>query len=320
MTVNFDTTSLPYRAEFHLAGTRCLLSTNSREVLKASRCWQSTVDLSAARAFHMKIIESNSDIPDASDCTHFRGLRHLVFAKLEKGSFVVFDLLRRRVIGVLSSAVSHDAHFWNSTLLPITVGLLGTTLGLAPLHCACLDRNGSAVLIAGHSGAGKSTLTAALAKQGFSVVSDGWTYVSINGDHPIAYGLLASVKLLPDALRFFPELQRCALEETLNGEIAYQADPVTVFHSKVKTRSRPKWILLLERTSEPGCQFVPCESEYVTDFFEKNAEKLPAELENAIRNRSEVIRSLSECNSWILQTGDTPMHAAAAIGEFLTEV
>ncbi len=320
MTVNFDRTTLPYRAEVHLAGTRCFLSTNSREVLKASLYWQSTANLSAARTFHMKIIEADSCVPGIPDCTHFRGLRHLVFAKFEPGSFVVFDLLRRRVMGVLSPAASHDAKFWNSTFLPITIGLLGTTLGLAPLHCACLDRNGNALLVAGNSGAGKSTLTAAMAKQGFGVVSDDWTYVSGNGNNLVAYGLLAPVKLLPDAVRFFPELQRNALEETLNGEIAYQIDPATVFQAKVKAHSRPKWVLFLERTSKPGCQFIPCESEYVTHFFEKNAEKLPPELNNAIRARSEVIQSLSQCNSWILQTGDTPMQTAVAIDEFLSEV
>jgi hypothetical protein len=321
MNVNFNTATLPLRAEFHLADARCLLSTNSHEVLKTSLAWQSSDKIfSVRRTFHMDIIESDSCALAATDCTHFRGLRHLVFAKIEPRSFITFDLLRRRVMGVLSPAAARDLHFWNSKFLPITIGLLGTTMGIAPLHCACLDRNGDALLVAGNSGAGKSTLTAALAKQGFGVVSDDCTYVSKDGAELVAHGLFSRVKLLPDAVRFFPELQDFAPKETLNGEIAHEIDPASVFQSKVKTRSRPKWMLFLERKAEHGSQFVRCAPEHFAHFFEKNAEKLPLELQDAIRGRSEIIQSLSRCNSWILQTGDSPMQTAAAIDEFLSEV
>ncbi len=320
MTINFHGNTLPFRAEFHLASARCLLSTNSRDVLRASMAWQSGETFSTERTFHMEIIESDFCVSDAPDCTHFRGLRHLVFARMEPRSFITFDLLRRRVIGVLSSRAARDSHFWNSQFLPITVGLLGTTLGIAPLHCACLDRDGYALLVAGNSGAGKSTLTAALAKQGFAVVSDDWTYVSRNDPELVAHGLFSSVKLLPDTVRFFPELQNCPLNKTLNGEIAHEIDPAALFQSKVKANSRPKWVLFLQRTAERGCQFVRCEPGYVTNFFEKNAEKLPLELNDAIRARSEIIDSLSRCDSWILRTGEGPMQTAGAIDQFLSEV
>ena len=238
---------------------------------------------------------------------------------LEPGSFLSFDLLRRRVMGMLSPAAARDPSFWNSRLLPISIGVLGTTLGLAPLHSACLDRHGAGVLVAGNSGMGKSTLTAALAKRGFAVVSDDWTYVSTFHDTLAAHGLFAPVKLLPDAVRYFPELRESAPRKTLNGEFAHEIDPAKVFRSEWKVSSVPKWILFLERSSVPGCRFVPCRPERVRQFFETNAEKLPVELPEAARTRSSIIQRLSACDSWILRSGDDPIQTAAAIDEFLPE-
>jgi hypothetical protein len=319
-TFVFDRTTLPFRTEFFLAGTRCLLSTNSHHILRLSVPWQSAQVPSGEPSFAMKIMEIAPCTLDAPVLPHFRGLGHLVFAQFGAKGFVNFDLLGKRAIGLLSSAAARDSHFWNTQLLPITIGLLGTTVGVAPLHCACLDRRGNGLLIAGDSGAGKSTLTAALAKRGFAVVSDDWTYVRSQSDKLVAHGMFAPLKLLPDTIRYFPELRDSAPERTLNGEIAHEVDPVRMFRSKVRGFSHPKWVLILERTHVPGCSFVPCRPEYLTQFFEKNAERLPQELSQAARTRSGIFQNLAACDCWILRTGEDPMSTAAAIDEFLPEV
>ena len=319
-TVVYNRTMLPFRTEFSLAGTRCLLSTNSHHILRLSLPWQSAPVGSEGTCFQLKIIESTFFASGAPVLPHFRGLGHLVFAMLGSKSFLTFDLLRRRAIGMLSPAAARDTYFWNTQLLPITIGLLGTTVGVAPLHCACLDRNGSGLLVAGNSGAGKSTLTAALAKRGFAVVSDDWTYLRCQADKLVAHGMFAPIKLLPDTIRYFPELRHAAPKKTLNGEIAHEVDPTKTFHSKAKAKSDPKWVLILERTHKAGCSFVPCRPENLTQFFEKSAEKLPQELPEAVRTRSALIRKLSACDRWILRTGEDPMRTAAAIDEFLSEV
>jgi hypothetical protein len=316
-TIAFDRKTLPLCAEFSLVGTRCLLSTNSPDVLRLSAPWQALKSPPATHSFQMEIVEDPSLPSHPSGIPHFRGQGHLVFALLEPRSLISFDLLRRRVAGALSPAAARDSYFWNVQLLPIAIGLLGTTMGVAPLHCACLDRNGSGLLVAGDSGAGKSTLTAALARRGFAVVSDGWTYVSHDTDRLVAHGLFAPIKLLPDTVQFFPELRCKTPKRTLNGELAHEVDPANLFRSTVKSSAPPKWLLFLERTSLPGCQFVPCRPEHTIQFFERNAEKLPLGLPEAARARSEIIKQLSTCQSWILRTGSDPMRTARAIDEFL---
>ena len=267
----------------------------------------------------MEIVVDSSRGIATERAPYFRGLRHLVFAYVPPRSFLTFDLLRRRVHAVLSIAAAQDSFFWNSLLIPITIGILGTTVGVAPLHCACLDRRGSGFLIAGVSGAGKSTLATALARQGFALVSDDWTYMSKQGSALIAHGLSAPIKLLPETARFFPELHKLALKATLNGELAYELDPRTSFGFEVRSASHPRYIFFLERTPVPGCHMVPCSPEHVSDFFQRSAERLPDEIPEAKAFRKGIIQSLSTYPSWILRTGESPQITAQAIDDFLSE-
>ena len=319
MTLVFDRQTLPFRRDFLIAGRRCHLSTNSHDILRVVECCLPTRKQSDAQSFEMKIIVDVSLATTAEHPAYFRGLRHLVFASLPPRSFVTYDLLRRRVHGVLSTAAACDDSFWNSLLLPITLGVLGTNIGVAPLHCACLERDGRGLLVAGVSGAGKSTLAAALAQRGFAFISDDWTYVSKEQSTLVAHGLSSPIKLLPDTVRFFPELCQFSPGRTLNEEVAYEISPTHLPGFAVKNIAHPKSILFLERTSTPGCHMIPCESQYVRDFFERNAERLPHELTEATTMRTDIIRSLSAFPSWILQTGENPHRTAEAIDHFLLE-
>jgi HPr Serine kinase C-terminal domain len=322
MTVKlaFNRETLRFRADFRITGSQCRLSTNSYNVLRQAIPWQAPEECDNLPSFQMEIIEKSSLDSITGKLPHFRGVRHLVFVMLEPRSFLGYDLLRRRVIGVLSSAAVHDRSFWNGQLLPITIGILGTTLGVAPLHCACLDRSGNGLLLTGASGAGKSTLSAALAQRGFALVSDDWTYLARRQSNLTAHGLFAPIKLLPNSVQYFPELTKCVLKKTMNGEIAYEVDPARVLRSAVKTYSHPKWILFLERSAIPGCRFIPCRSEHVAQFFESNAERLPEELPLAKSARSEIITSLAGCQTWLLRTGDGPHRTAESVNRFLEEV
>jgi hypothetical protein len=319
LNLSFDGVHLPLRSDFYIAGVRCQLSTNSRHVHEHVMPFPPAPQSVNAASFRMEIIEDSSLHSNSGSGNHFRGIRHMVFARLEPRTFVNYDLLRREVRAVVSSAAACDGFFWKTQLLPITIGILGTTMGVAPLHSACLACNGNGLLLAGVSGAGKSTLTAALARRGFAVVSDDWTYLSRNHSSLIANGLSAPIKLLPDSSRFFPELQGHTPGKTLNGEIAYEIDPAHFHPNGALSSCSPKRILFLERIASPGSHFLPRGPEYTRNFFETNAERLPNELSAARDARSQIIKQLSECPSWLLRTGDDPNKTAAAVEQFLSE-
>jgi hypothetical protein len=267
----------------------------------------------------MEIIVDSQLDNGANRSAFFRGNGQIVFGFLPPNSFVTFDLLRKRVQAVLSHRAARDDDFWDALLLPITIGVLGMTVGVAPLHCACLDHGGNAALIAGEAGAGKSTLAAALTQRGLALISDDWTYVCREKSGLVAHGISAPIKLLPDTVKFFSELRELTPTVFLNGELAYQVNPSRVLGSAVKTASRPCWIFFLERASNSGCHFVPSCPEYIAEFFEKSAERLPDELIEAQARRTAIIQALSACPSWILRTGENPHRTAEAIDHFISE-
>jgi HPr Serine kinase C-terminal domain len=264
------------------------------------------------------IVDSRLDAA-AERPAYFRGSGHLVFGFLPPGSFITYDLLRKRVRAVLSIKAARDDAFWRSLLIPITIGIVGTTVGVVPLHCACLERNGNGILIAGDSGVGKSTLTAALTQRGHALISDDWTYFSKGQSTLVAHGLCSPIKLLPDAVQFFEELRELTPAISLNGELAYELDSAHFVGSTVKNTSRPRSIFFLERTPNRGCHFVSLSSSSVREFFEKNAERLPDELDAAKALRTTIIRTLSTLPSWILRTGETPQRTSEAIDRFILE-
>ena len=319
MNLAFNQKTLPFRTDFVLAGTRCFLTTNSEDVLRLAAQWQPTKQ-SDEPSFEMEILVNSSAGDSCEQTAHFRGLRHIVFATLPHSGLIVFDLLRKRVHAALSPSAARDLVFWNTMLLPITIGVLGTTLGVVPLHCACLEREDQGLLVAGLSGAGKSTLAAALAQRGFAFISDDWTYMTKQQSRLVAHGLFSPIKLLPDTVRFFPRLREFVPRKTLNGEIAYEMDPQNSFQFLVKGTSHPRYIVFLERTATRGCHLVPCRPEHVRDFFEKSAERLPDELSDAKTLRTNIIKLFSGCPSWMLRTGESPQKTAEAIDLFFSEV
>jgi hypothetical protein len=149
--------------------------------------------------------------------------------------------------------------------------------------------------------------------QGFSFVSDEWTYVLAKGGELTLHSLGSPAKLLPDAARFFPELRQQRLQTAMNGELSYQIDILKWRGVQPRLQSVPRRLLFLKRA---GCRFTPCDADFVLSFFEQSMERLPEELLEVRAQRSVVIRQLSSTKSWILETGESPQETAKVISKF----
>jgi len=328
MNFLFDTSTLPVRSDFVVAGVRCALSTNSEQVADCLKGWPARSPVGSAtpgnpaeveaeaRTLQIDILESQSSNTRSDGAMHFRGLGHLVFALLGSENQFVFDLLRNRVFGAVSPATARDVNFWNRRLLPILFGTFGATLSLAPLHCACLDYEGDALLIAGVGGAGKSTLSAALLQNGFSLLSDDCAFISSAGNRLLVHGLGLPLKLLPDAIQFFPELRPYPLARSANGETCYELHPSALGAAGTKFVSHPRWIFFLQREDQPGSRLVPCDKHFVREFFESAAELMPDEVLHAQAMRSKIIGQVSDLESYLLKTGDSPHQLAEFVAGF----
>jgi chloramphenicol 3-O-phosphotransferase len=313
-TINED--NLPLTTELRVVGARCFLSTNSQEVLSSFARWEAPTRGEGESSFELRVLVDPAAKREKDRVPHFRGLHHLVFGVFGADETIVFDLARRRISAVVSDETARDAAFWNARFLPTALGLLGATIGVVPLHCACLDRGGEALLLAGVSRAGKSTLAIALSRLGFSVVSDGWTYIGRDGDQLTAHGISAPVKLLPDAVEHFPELRHFKAGVASNGELAFEVDVAGAFHATMRQQSTPRWVMFLERVASQGCEIVPYGSDAARAFLQDTLERLPVQLQEAIDTRAALVASLAAKECWLAHYGGPPQAVAETIARF----
>jgi hypothetical protein len=316
--MTIDEGSFGYRETLELAGTQCGVLTNSQTLISTLSGWNAEVTEKCPITFSIQVLV-NEDLADTGGRPHFRGLHHVVIASFGAANIFVFDLLRRKVAATVSTKTARDPHFWNQVLLPITIGVLGATVGVVPVHCACLSRDGGGLLLAGNSGVGKSTLSVTLAQLGYDYISDDWTFLRREGEELVAYGLSPIVKLLPDTIEYFPQLAEHQVHISLNGELAYEVSMSDAFGASVMRRCEPRYFVVLERTPVPGSEFDAITPEQASEYVASSVERLPDQLAAAELTRKEVIRRISRLSCWRFRYGGTPEFAAQEIRKFLRD-
>lgn len=300
---------------YRVMGLACALTTNSPDVLAAARAtFRQTIGPQPAPDLALRFTvdgDARSRPPWPQAC--FRGLDHLVYGGFDTESAMLLDLRRQRALGRFSPALAADAAYWQGVILPNAIGLMSEALGLTALHCASVERDGAGLLVAGGSGAGKSTLALALARRGFGFLSDDWTYFSRPNGRLRAWHLAGLVKLLPDAGQFFPELAALEPHVSLNGEMAYEADPETVFGVRRSLECEPRWLVFVERRRLPGHRLTRIAPAEAAARLEHELEELPAELASVSARQSAIVLDVAGRECWALEHGESPDVAAAVL-------
>ena len=309
----FEGEKLPLlRGDYLACGCACSVTTNSEKILEAARQSFMSVALPSSSAEVELRLWVDGAVRDSPPwgAPYFRGLSHLVFAAFGSESSVLVDLRRHRMVGRVSSALAADSDYWRKVIFPALFGIVSPTVGLAGLHCACVEREGRGLLLAGESGSGKSTLSLALAQHGFGFLADDWTYLSRRGARLHAWALPTPLKLLCDARERFPELAREKAAPSLNGELAYEVDPDRVFGVRRAVCADPHWLMFLERREVPGVALEPMSAVDAAARFEDDLEGLPAPVSANRDFLVKTIRILSQRPCWLLRYGGSA-HAVA---------
>ena len=306
---------MPLRESFLLAGAACEIATNSGPLLEMAReSFPLLDDDPSPPNLHLRLwIDPAAERSPGTTMPYLRGLGHLVFAGFDSQNALLMDLRARRAIGRFSPETLADRHYWRRMLFPLVLGVVGGSVGVTALHCGCVARDGQGLVLAGDCGAGKSTLTLALAQRGFAFLCDEWTYFSRRDGQLQAWGLSNPLKLLPDAAAFFPELAALEPAVAMNGELAFEIDPAKVFGVRRALRCSPRWLVLLERTADPGLKLSEISPDEAAARFELG---LLAEDPEAMNTQRETIRSLLGLPGALLRYGGNPHTIARALEHF----
>lgn len=288
-----------------MGGIGCEISTNSESILAAARESFLPVDKPAsAIEFRMRFWvdeEQTSQAPWPKP--YVRGLDHMVFAGFESGSSALVDLHTCRVIGRFSREMAADCDYWKTVIFPMLLSIVGGSIGIAEIHCACVAKDQNGLLLAGPSGSGKSTLSVALAQAGFGFLSDDRTHCSLREGLLLAWGVPTWLKLRGEATGWFPALRDQELTEIQNGEPVFRLQPEQRLGLKRVQRCEPRWLVFLERTQSSEFHLNRISSSAAAELVE---EGLMAELPEAVEKQSKTIAQLLELPCWLLRYGGPP--------------
>jgi hypothetical protein len=311
--------NLPFGACFFVAGSVWDLRSNSKEILQAM---QETFDQADGERqadlhlrFHVDLAVNHAPLWPTP---HFRALDHLYYATYGPCDSMLVDQLGRRVLGSFSPATARDLRYWKQTILPVLLGIVSASIGVTPVHCACVVKDGSGLLLGGESGAGKSTTALALCRNGFSYLSDDCTYLSRSGKGLRAWGLPTPVKLLPDAVSYFPEIASLDPVLSLNGEWVLNVDPTGISNVERCLNCTPRWLVFLERKErkvDSSPVIKPLSSWEAASRLVADLETMPAVLSDQYQYQVETISRLVDRECWVVQHGLKPEPLARLLSE-----
>jgi len=305
----------PWAEHYVMAGVLGTIATNSQEILAAARESFCPAEVSHVEPqMHLRFwVDPHGTTRAPWPKPTFRGLDHLIFAGLDAQNSILIDLQHRRAIGRFSPAMAADQVRWKTVIFPNLLTLMGPAVGVTGLHCACVVRDGNGMLLAGRSGSGKSTLTFALARGGYSFLSDDWTYFSHGDGRLRAWGLIPRLKLLAPAAAFFPELAHLETAVSANGEEAFEIDPDQNLGVARSRSCEPHNLVFLERTSSPEFTLTRMSAADAAAYLEEN---LLADTPAALRSQLEIVGRLVDHGSWQLRYGEAPDAVARKLSGF----
>jgi len=311
----------PYHGSYLTVGVVCSISTNFEAVLDVTREIFRPAEPRATPDIWFQVwVDTQSQASPPWPKPYFRGLNHLVFAAYDAANSMLIDLRRSRALARFSPAMATDAAYWKRVIFPVLLGVIGSSVGITVLHCACVVRENGGLLLAGASGSGKSTLALALARNGFDLLSDDWTYVTAREGRVLAWGLPTALKLLPDARTYFPELESLQPAVSLNGELAYEIDPEVVFPVRRSFGCVPRCVIFLEREGQPGLKMTRIPPDVAAGRFQAFLEDLPAELSHCRAAQNKVVESLVARPCWLLHYSTDPQETARFLSKFYAEL
>ena len=156
---------------------------------------------------------------------------------------------------VTPGLVRDREHFRTGILGALTLWML-TALDRQPLHAAALERDGRVLLLAGPSGVGKSTLVYAASRAGLRVLAEDAVFLQA-GAAPRVWGMPGSVHLLPDAVRWFPELAGAVPALRANGKTKIGIDLRAAGAAAPPRGVERVGICLLARGVMPSLEMLP---------------------------------------------------------------
>ncbi|MCW5977801.1 MAG: hypothetical protein KIT09_06970 [Bryobacteraceae bacterium] len=243
---------LPLTAVYYPFGFPLRVRTNSLEILAAvEEAWGAfTSEFPADPAeFAIGVTGNGCEMPPWPS---HRARGHLLTLIGDARNFLVCDLAASYAFCWLTPPVARDLAY----LRKYYTDPIGYTLvmhrHLAPVHAACVARNGRGLLLCGQSGAGKSSLSFACARRGWTFIADDFSHLVRERNDRRVLGNSFELRFRASATTLFPELEGRTGVLDRDGEATIEVRTKELGHLQCATSATVEHIVFLNR--RPGAR------------------------------------------------------------------
>ncbi len=242
---------LPLRAEFYPLGFPLGLETNSAEVIAAAaESWGAFRPAFDRAPLRVRVAVSDDGAGEAPPDPSWSGQQHLMAIVSDSRHYAVCDFERGFAFCRLSRAAAANRAWMRFHYLETIAYSTLAVLYLAPVHAACVAREGFGVLLAGASGAGKSSLALACARRGWTYLSDDSSFVELGGDGLTVIGRPHQIRFRESAAELFPELQGRLAQRRPNGRTAIEVRTSDLPGVRTANQCRAGAVVFLDRRED----------------------------------------------------------------------
>jgi hypothetical protein len=143
------------------------------------------------------------------------------------------------------------------------------------IHAACMELDGAGVMLCGDSGAGKSTLSFALARAGWTYVTDDGGFLVDGRDDRLIVGNCSQLRFRPASESIFPELGgRQVMQRAELGKPSIEFATASAPQFKTSPATRIRHVVFLNR-NDPRHEMVPFPTEVARLYLLQRASLVP---------------------------------------------
>jgi hypothetical protein len=249
---------LPLHRRFYPLGLPLDLFSNSEPVLDAAeRSWGSFSQAFDRAAVLLQIGVTEAEQSGSPGAPVTRARRNLICINADSDNFGVCDLRQSHGFAWVSANVGRDTPFLRYFFIEALGYVLLTAAHLAPVHAACIERDGRGILLCGDSGAGKSSLAYACARAGWGYACDDASFLLRGDDSLTVTGNPYLVRLRDSAPALFPEFKRFPVTSRPDGKPTLEIETRTLRDVRIRCRTKISHALFLNRNHAGAPTFAP---------------------------------------------------------------
>jgi len=176
-----------------------------------------------------------------------------------------------RALGFIAPELLTNEARLRYNVLELLALLLVTQHDRVPVHTGAVVLDGLAILLAGRSTAGKSTLCYACLRDGFGLLAEDVVYISRRQGMRL-WGVPWQIHLLPDAVRFFPELADVPAEIQANGKLKLAVETARFGAERALRYAEQAVVCIVERHARAESVLEPIDPAVVVATLSGNRE------------------------------------------------